>query len=186
MFCIKKVCTYLISWTYADKLHTLKCIISFHNVQQHAHKKTSSKTGFTLVCHSFISYYIFLFKKCQTKIFLHFFSFMHYNRHEIKKPSRLLKREITRNSLSSPISRLFFYQTGGHMNTKNKLADIFCTLPKQLLQLFSASPEMLVLGIPALRIISISFVFAAVTILCGYFDSVLRLLSHTSHELQGL
>lgn len=33
---------------------------------------------------------------------------MHYNRHEIKKPSRLLKREITRNSLSSPISRLFF------------------------------------------------------------------------------
>lgn len=33
------------------------------------------------------------------------------------------------------------------MNTKNKLADIFCTLPKQLLQLFSASPEMLVLGI---------------------------------------
>ena len=57
------------------------------------------------------------------------------------------------------------------MNTKNKLADIFCTLPKQLLQLFSASPEMLVLGIPALRIISISFVFAAVTILCGYFAS---------------
>lgn len=48
---------------------------------------------------------------------------------------------------------------------------IFCTLPKQLLQLFSASPEMLVLGIPALRIISISFVFAAVTILCGYFAS---------------
>lgn len=57
------------------------------------------------------------------------------------------------------------------MNTKNKLADIFCTLPKQLLQLFSASPEMLVLGIPALRIISISFVFTAVTILCGYFAS---------------
>ncbi len=48
---------------------------------------------------------------------------------------------------------------------------IFCALPKQLLQLFSASPEMLELGIPALRIISISFVFAAVTILCGYFAS---------------
>lgn len=48
---------------------------------------------------------------------------------------------------------------------------IFCTLPKQLLQLFSASPEMLVLGIPALRIISIFFVFAAVIILCGYFAS---------------
>lgn len=48
---------------------------------------------------------------------------------------------------------------------------IFCALPKQLLQLFSAGLEMLVLGIPALRIISISFVFAAVTILCGYFAS---------------
>ena len=48
---------------------------------------------------------------------------------------------------------------------------IFCALPKQLLHLFSASPEMLVLGIPALRIISISFAFAAVTILCGYFAS---------------
>lgn len=48
---------------------------------------------------------------------------------------------------------------------------IFCTLPKQLLQLFSPSPEMLTLGVPALRIISISFVFAAVTILCGYFAS---------------
>lgn len=48
---------------------------------------------------------------------------------------------------------------------------IFCTLPKQLLQLFSPSPEMLTLGVPALRIISISFAFAAVTILCGYFAS---------------
>lgn len=48
---------------------------------------------------------------------------------------------------------------------------LFCAFPKQLLQLFSASPEMLVLGIPALRIISLSFVFAAVTILCGYFAS---------------
>ena len=43
--------------------------------------------------------------------------------------------------------------------------------PDEALQLFSAGPEMLVLGIPALRIISISFVFAAVTILCGYFAS---------------
>lgn len=48
---------------------------------------------------------------------------------------------------------------------------IFCTFPMQLLQLFSASPEMMVLGIPALRIVSISFAFAAVTILCGYFAS---------------
>ena len=48
---------------------------------------------------------------------------------------------------------------------------IFCALPKQLLLLFSASPEMLIFGVPALRIISISFAFAAVTILCGYFAS---------------
>ena len=48
---------------------------------------------------------------------------------------------------------------------------IFCAFPGQLLQLFSASPEMLALGTPALRIISLSFVFAAVTILCGYFAS---------------
>ena len=48
---------------------------------------------------------------------------------------------------------------------------LFCAFPKQLLQLFSASPEMLVLGVPALRVISISFAFAAITILCGYFSS---------------
>ena len=48
---------------------------------------------------------------------------------------------------------------------------IFWCFPGQLLQLFSASQEMLTLGIPALRIISISFVLAAVTILCGYFSS---------------
>lgn len=48
---------------------------------------------------------------------------------------------------------------------------IFWCFPGQLLQLFSASQEMLTLGTPALRIISISFVLAAVTILCGYFSS---------------
>lgn len=48
---------------------------------------------------------------------------------------------------------------------------IFWCFPGKLLQLFSASPEMLALGVPALRIISVSFVLAAVTILCGYFAS---------------
>ncbi len=48
---------------------------------------------------------------------------------------------------------------------------IFCVFPEQLLRMFYASSEMLALGIPALRIISISFVFAAITILCGYFSS---------------
>lgn len=48
---------------------------------------------------------------------------------------------------------------------------LFWIFPKQLLSLFSASPEMLALGVPALRIISVTFVLAAVTILCGYFAS---------------
>ena len=48
---------------------------------------------------------------------------------------------------------------------------IFWCFPGQLLQLFSAGPEMLTLGIPALKIISVSFVMAAITILCGYFAS---------------
>lgn len=52
---------------------------------------------------------------------------------------------------------------------------IFWCFPGQLLQLFSASSEMLLLGIPALRIISISFVMSAITILCGYFSSGLEM-----------
>ena len=41
----------------------------------------------------------------------------------------------------------------------------------QLLGLFSASDEMLAFGVPALRIISVTFLFAVITILCGYFAS---------------
>ncbi|MCC8064351.1 MAG: MATE family efflux transporter [Clostridiales bacterium] len=48
---------------------------------------------------------------------------------------------------------------------------IFLLLPRQLLGLFSASEEMLAIGVPALRIISVAFVCAAVTMLCGYFAS---------------
>lgn len=48
---------------------------------------------------------------------------------------------------------------------------IFWCFPKELLQLFSAGEEMLSLGTPALRIISVSFALASVTILCGYFSS---------------
>ena len=40
-----------------------------------------------------------------------------------------------------------------------------------LLGLFSASDEMLAFGVPALRIISVTFLFAVTTILCGYFAS---------------
>lgn len=45
---------------------------------------------------------------------------------------------------------------------------LFTIFPKQLLELFSASEDMLSMGIPALRIISITFIFSTVTILLGY------------------
>lgn len=45
---------------------------------------------------------------------------------------------------------------------------IFLVLPGQLLALFSASDEMLAMGVPALRIISITFVMAGVTTILGY------------------
>ena len=71
-FFIKKVCTYPISWTYADKLHTFNYMIYFHNVQQQVHKKTSNKTGFTLVCYSFRSIIFCFFEKVKQ-----FFSFIY-------------------------------------------------------------------------------------------------------------
>lgn len=48
---------------------------------------------------------------------------------------------------------------------------LFCAVPKMLLGLFSASPEMMKFGCSALRIISVTFPMAATTILCGYFAS---------------
>lgn len=48
---------------------------------------------------------------------------------------------------------------------------VFLVLPGPLLSLFSASEEMLALGIPALRIISVTFVFASVTMVLGYSAS---------------
>ena len=48
---------------------------------------------------------------------------------------------------------------------------VFLLFPAQLLGLFSASDEMLAFGVPALRIISVTFLFAVTTILCGYFAS---------------
>ncbi len=48
---------------------------------------------------------------------------------------------------------------------------VFLALPGPLLSLFSASEEMLALGIPALRIISVTFVFASVTMVLGYSAS---------------
>ena len=48
---------------------------------------------------------------------------------------------------------------------------IFQIFPAQLLGIFQASPDMLAIGVPALRIISVTFLFAVITILCGYFAS---------------
>lgn len=47
----------------------------------------------------------------------------------------------------------------------------FCAIPGPLLRLFDANAEMLALGVPALRIISFTFVFAAVTMIAGYAAS---------------
>ena len=48
---------------------------------------------------------------------------------------------------------------------------IFCLLPAQLLSLFSASDDMLALGVPALRIISVTFALGAATMVLGYYAS---------------
>ncbi len=48
---------------------------------------------------------------------------------------------------------------------------IFALLPGPLLSLFSASDEMLAIGVPALRIISVTFIFTAVTLTLGYILS---------------
>lgn len=45
---------------------------------------------------------------------------------------------------------------------------IFMLVPRRLLLLFSASEAMIGIGVPALRIISVTFVFAAVTMVTGY------------------
>lgn len=48
-------------------------------------------------------------------------------------------------------------------------AVLFLLFAKPLLLLFSAGDELLSIGVPALRIIAITFPFATVTMLCGYF-----------------
>lgn len=51
---------------------------------------------------------------------------------------------------------------------------LFFLIPGQLLGLFSPSPEMLALGIPALRIICLTFALSAATIVIGYSCSGLN------------
>lgn len=48
---------------------------------------------------------------------------------------------------------------------------IFMIFPAQLLKLFDASDSMLTIGVPALRVISVVFIFTAVTTVLGYVVS---------------
>ncbi len=48
---------------------------------------------------------------------------------------------------------------------------IFQIFPRQLLGLFSAGEQLLQIGIPALHVISLSFVFASITMITGYIAS---------------
>ncbi|MBS6644140.1 MAG: MATE family efflux transporter [Clostridiaceae bacterium] len=57
---------------------------------------------------------------------------------------------------------------------------IFQLLPVQLLQMFNASPYMLEIGVPALRLISISFLFAGYCIIVG---SVFQALGNGIYSL---
>ena len=45
---------------------------------------------------------------------------------------------------------------------------IFMVFPSELLRLFSPGDEMVVIGVPAFRIISVTFVFSSVTMILGY------------------
>ena len=50
---------------------------------------------------------------------------------------------------------------------------VFQLFPKQLLAMFSANEEMYGLGVPALKIISLSFVFAGISmVLCAAFQAL--------------
>lgn len=57
---------------------------------------------------------------------------------------------------------------------------IFQLVPKQLLRLFSASDTMMAIGVPALRIISLSFVFAGFCIGCS---SVFQALGKATYSM---
>ena len=57
---------------------------------------------------------------------------------------------------------------------------VFQLIPGQLLGLFDASEQMLQIGIPALRIISIHFVLAAFGIVCG---SVFQALGNAVYSM---
>ena len=63
--------------------------------------KTSSKTGFTLVCYSFTSIIFFFFEKVKQKFSCIFSLLYIYNRHEIKKlyvqPASILYVQSQRN-----------------------------------------------------------------------------------------
>ncbi len=65
---------------------------------------------------------------------------------------------------------------------------VFLLFPGQLLSLFAAGGQMRAIGIPALRIVSVTFLCSTWTILCGYFASglgngVINMLSAALRQL---
>ena len=77
-------------------------MIYFHNVRQQVHKKTNSKTGFTLVCYSFKNIIFFFLGKVKQKFSCIF----------------------STKSATIHFFRCMTAKTGGHMNAKNKLSDM--------------------------------------------------------------
>lgn len=57
---------------------------------------------------------------------------------------------------------------------------VFMTVPDKLLSIFNASPDMLAIGVPALRIICLSFLFAGYCIIIG---SVFQALGNGVYSL---
>jgi len=68
---------------------------------------------------------------------------------------------------------------------------LFCSIPKLLLGLFDASDYMIKIGVPALRIISLSFPIAAICIILGstfqaFAKSTYSLIVSVSRQLIAL
>ena len=55
---------------------------------------------------------------------------------------------------------------------------ILCLFPSQVLTAFNASEEMLSFGVPALRIMCISYVFAAIAIVDTGYVAVVKIYGH--------
>ncbi|MCD7709503.1 MAG: MATE family efflux transporter [Clostridiales bacterium] len=69
------------------------------------------------------------------------------------------------------INKVFRYSIPATIIIALAATAVFLAVPGALLGIFSASSEMLALGVPALRIISVTFICACVTVVLGYCAS---------------